>query len=190
MYNYTNGSQVWAQRLSGFLNHTGQFFPQDKGGVMIEQCESVQKCNIDQWSFKAYLARWLATAAQLAPYTYPQIIPWLRTSAIAAAKQCTGGDNQNLCGSRWYQQFDGNTGVGQQMSALSVISANLISEVKPPYSSNSGGTSQGNPSLGTGSTAPPDAKYDEVTTADKAGAGILTALVVGVTVGGAWWMIV
>jgi hypothetical protein len=189
MYNYTNGSSIWAERLQGFLNHTSTFFPKDKGGVMVEICEPSQKCNIDQWSFKAYLARWLAVAAQLAPFTYAQIKPILETSAKAAAAACTGGSNQNTCGSRWYQAFDGSVGVGQQMSALSVISANLIKEVKAPYSANTGGTSQGNPAAGTGSDAPPKAVFDEVTTADKAGAGILTAIALITTVGGAWWMI-
>ena len=190
MYNMTNGTEqdTWKTRLSGFLNHTGTFFPSDKGGVMVEICEPSQKCNIDQWSFKASFSRWLAITAGLATYTQPQILPLLQTSAKAAAKQCTGGDG-NQCGSRWYQDFDGNVGVGQQMSALSVIQANLITEARAPYSSESGGTSKGNPSAGTGDTSTSPTHFDPVTTADKAGASILTILVLGLTVGGAWWLV-
>ncbi|KAF2656440.1 glycoside hydrolase family 76 protein [Lophiostoma macrostomum CBS 122681] len=193
MYSYTNGSQVWADRLTKFIAQAQQkFFPQAQGNgtVMVEICEQSQKCNVDQWSFKAYLSRWLAISAQLAPFTKPTIMPMLQKSAQAAALTCTGGDNKNICGSRWYMdQFDSSQGVGQQMSALSVISANLISEVKPPYSADSGGTSQGNPSLGTGGDGKPAGiEFDEVTMADKAGAGILTALALIATVGGGLWL--
>jgi hypothetical protein len=193
MYNYTNGSTVWADRLSSFIAAAQtKFFPQDQGNgtVIVEICEKSQKCNVDQWSFKAYLARWLAVSAQLAPFTYPIIMPILQKSAVAAALTCTGGENGNICGSRWYMDaFDNSQGVGQQMSALSVISANLISEVKAPYSADTGGTSQGDPSLGTGGDGQPlGIEFEEVTMADKAGAGILTALVLGFTVGGGWWL--
>lgn len=190
MYNYTNGSDIWRSRLTGFLNHTGQFFRSDYQDVMVEICEPTQKCDIDQWSFKAYLSRWLATSAQLAPFTAAQIMPWLQHSAIYAAKQCDGGSAKNQCGSRWYMDTcDGNVGVGQQMSALSIIQSNLILDVKAPYSANTGGTSQGDPSAGTGSDEPGVKKLEEVTTADKAGASILTLLVIGCIVGGSWWLL-
>jgi hypothetical protein len=190
MYNYTNGSDLWASRLTGFLNHTGQFFRSDYNSVMVEICEPNQKCDVDQWSFKAYLSRWLATSAQLAPFTAAQIMPWLQHSATAAAKQCDGGSNQNQCGSRWYMDTcDGNVGVGQQMSALSIIQSNLILDVKAPYSANTGGTSKGDPSAGTGSNEATGVRPAEVTTGDKAGAAILTMLVVGSMLGGGWWLL-
>lgn len=195
MYNYTNGSQIWADRLQGFINHTSVFFPKDKGGVMVELCEAPQNCNIDMVSFKAYLARWLAVSAQLAPFTAPQILPLLQTSAKAAARTCTGASTTSggpyLCGNRWYfDSYDGKGGVGQQLSALSVIAANLIEEVKPPYSSRTGGSSKGDPGLGSGGDDElPIYGENAVTTAGKAGAGIITALVLGGTLGGAWWMI-
>jgi hypothetical protein len=190
MYNMTNGTEqdTWKGRITGFLNHTGTFFPADKGGVMVEICEPSQKCNIDQWSFKASFSRWLAITAGLAPFTQAQIMPLLQKSAVAAAKQCTGGGG-NQCGSRWYQDFDGNVGVGQQMSALSVIQANLITQVRGPLSSNSGGTSKGDPSAGTSETNNNPVHFDPVTTGDKAGAAILTILVLGLTIGGSWWLV-
>ncbi|KAF2107771.1 glycosyl hydrolase-like protein [Lophiotrema nucula] len=193
MYNYTNGNQTWATRLDGFLDHTlTTFFPAKQGGVMVEvACEITQKCDIDQWSFKAALSRWLAISAQLAPYTAARILPVMQKSATAAATQCNGGDSGTECGSRWFQStYDGNGGVGQQMSALNVITANMIEYVKPPYSADTGGTSHGNPAAGTGDEDPATTVvFDEITTADKAGASILTILVVGSILGGGWWMI-
>ncbi|KAF2199732.1 glycosyl hydrolase family 76 protein [Delitschia confertaspora ATCC 74209] len=190
MYNYTNGSDIWRERLQGFINHTAQFFPEQNSGILTEiACETANKCDIDQLSFKAYLTRWLAVAAQLAPFTYDQIMPRLQISARAAAKQCGDGTQ---CGSHFYTPVtDGNFGVGQQMSALSVISANLISTVPGPYTVNTGGTSKGNPNASTGAEAPPlpDFITMEVTTADKAGAGILTALVIGGLLLGGYFMI-
>ncbi|OCK85630.1 glycoside hydrolase family 76 protein [Lepidopterella palustris CBS 459.81] len=193
MYNYTNGSSTWATRLSGFLNNSEVFFPSTYGGnVMVEvACEVTQKCDTDQWSFKAYLARWLAISAQLAPYTADQIIPKLQGSAKAAATQCNGGNSGTACGSRWFQSTsDGNTGVGQEMSALSVIAANLIGEVTAPYSAVTGGTSKGNPSAGTGGGATQNPLVGSpITTGDKAGAGIITTLVLVTILGGGWFMV-
>ena len=126
MYNYTNGSSLWRTRLDGFLNQTSFFFPESNNRTMTEICEKTEKCNIDQLSFKAYLARWLAVSAQLAPFTTDRIVLLLQHSASAAAQSCVGGPTQTMCGSRWWWNgFDGLGGVGQQMSALSVISVNL-----------------------------------------------------------------
>ncbi|KAF2015654.1 glycoside hydrolase family 76 protein [Aaosphaeria arxii CBS 175.79] len=187
MYNYTNGSALWQSRIEGFLNHTSYFFPDYNSGVMTEVCERNYKCNIDQPSFKAYLARWLAVCAQLAPFTYDRILPLLQHSAVAAAQSCDAG---NQCGMQWYVKgFDGHGGVGQQMSALSVISANLIGEVKGPYTKDDGGTSKGNPAAGTGDEDPTVRDDRKATTADKAGASIVTILVVVFVVGGGYWLV-
>jgi len=191
MYNYTNGSSVWEERLKGFINKTSMFFPEDKGSVMVEiVCEYVGKCNADQVSFKGYLARWLAIAAELAPPVYDQVIPRLRTSAIAAAKQC--GEDGKQCGTKWFQPTsDGKLGVGQHMSALSVITVNLLTENKGLYTANSGGTSKGNPAAGTGAEAPPlpEDYLRDITTADRVGASILTILVIAATIGMGWFMV-
>lgn len=195
MYNYTNGSQIWANRLQGFINHTNTFFQDSYGGVMMDLCEVRQLCDGDQVSFKGYLARWFAVAAQIAPFTAPQLLPHLAKSGIAAAQACVGDSSTSPlkyeCGNRWYWDgFDGNSGIGQQLAALSVIAANLITDVQPPYNSKTGGTSQGNPGLGTGGDEElPTYDHYVVTTADKAGAAILTVLAVGMTVGGGWFMI-
>ncbi|KAF2469483.1 mannan endo-1,6-alpha-mannosidase, partial [Lindgomyces ingoldianus] len=191
MYNYTNGNSTWGDRLSGFLSHIPIFFPKDQKGVMVEvACEVNQKCDTDQWSFKASFSRWLAVCVQLAPFTSAQLTPLLQASAKAAAKQCNGGKSGTMCGSRWYyDSYDGNGGVGQEMSALGIIQSNLISQSRPPYSADNGGTSKGNPAAGTGESQRPKDAPKVVTTGDKAGAGVLTALVLGFTVGVGWWLI-
>ena len=164
-------------------------------------CEGVSPdgsdtCNVDQRSFKAYLARWIAATIIRAPFTYPKLKPILEDSATAAASVCTGNtptiNNGTSCGSKWWKGavYDGNYGVGQQMSALEVIQSNLISEVAGPVTAGSGGTSQGNPSAGSSSpVGPNDLQKSEVTATDKAGAGILTMLIIFFVVGGAWWII-
>ena len=119
----------WTQRTQGFLKRAGIFFnnPKQVKDVMFEVCENSvggKTCNLDQQTFKAYLARWMAKTALLVPSTKDQITTYLTTSAKAAAKSCTG-DN-DACGSRWYQEFDGETGVGPQMSAMEVTQACLM----------------------------------------------------------------
>lgn len=196
MYNYTNGSSIWKTRTQGFLNATAEFFPTSYGGNVMSEiaCEPRNTCNIDQPSFRAYMARWLATTTQLAPWTYDTIMPKLQASAQGAAKQCSGTVNgdTNACGQRWWQStYDGNPGVGQQMSALAIIQANLIKEVAAPVGADTGGTSVGNPNAGGDkpNTAVPSEDTDVITTGDKVGAGILTTLMVLSTLGGAYWMI-
>ena len=121
-------------------------------------CEPNGNCNVDQLSFKAYLSRWMAATTKVAPWTSDQILPLLASSAQAAAQSCSGGNDGNVCGTRWTQAgWDGTFGVGQQMSA----------------------------SAGTGTTVhvePPHA----ITTGDKAGAGVLTAVVIVSLLGGGY----
>ena len=121
------------------------------------------------------------------PWTYDTIIPLLQSSAQAAATSCTGGDDGNTCGMVWTTgTWDGQTGVGEQMSALEVIQSNLIDSVPGPVANGSGGISVGDPSAGTGGD---NIFYEPITTGDKAGAGILTFLLLLGLVGGTWWLV-
>lgn len=150
---------------------------------MVEiACEPQGTCNYDQPSFKAYLAGWMAATMQIAPFTVQFIQPKLHDSAAGAAQQCSGGQDGQTCGRTWHSStWDGKYGVGEQMSALSVIQANLISKVDPPVTQKQGGTSKGNPSAGSQGDNPTpvtdSGSIRPVSTGDKAGAGILTALV-------------
>ena len=143
------------------------------------------------YSFKAYLTRWLAATTLIAPFTHDLIMPKLRASAIAAAQQCSGGDNGRTCGLSWSKgaAWDGTSGVGQQMSAMSVIYTNLIplQAIVAPYTNMTGGTSVGNANAGSQSVANP-AAIKPATEGDRAGAGIVTMLILVGATGMFGWM--
>lgn len=164
--------------------------------IMTEvTCQPLGNCDTDELSFRAYLSRWLAVTAQLVPSLYDTIYPYLRASAQGAAGQCDAGTGNNVCGQEWNTTtWDGTFGVGQQMSALAVMQALMIDvdTLKSPLTASTGGTSKSNPTAGTGSSesaSNPAIDTSAVTTADKAGAGIITALVLIMLLGGAWWMV-
>ena len=192
MYNFTGGAEPWGSRVSSILNGAFKlFFPAEYGGsIMSEfQCEATMVCNNDQSSFKAYLTRWMAVTAMIVPSTYELVMPRLRESAIGAARQCTGGGNGRMCGRMWYAGFDGSTGVGQQMQALAVIGATTIHPDIAPKTAGTGGTSVSDPGAGSDVGSGPAVVQSPITTADKAGAAILTLVAVGVVVGGSVWII-
>ncbi|KAL8732089.1 MAG: hypothetical protein Q9166_003043 [cf. Caloplaca sp. 2 TL-2023] len=195
LYNYTDGDAKWRTLTENLLNGTKVFFPPQFGGNIMQEvaCEPQQTCNYDQPSFKAYLSRWMAATTQIAPFSKDFIMPKLRDSANGAAKQCSGAPNGGTtCGRTWNTPtWDGKLGVGEQMAAMSVIQANLISKVAPPVTADRGGTSKGDPTAGTdtSSATPPDPVLTRrVTMGDKAGAGILTAIVLGGLCGSTWWI--
>lgn len=187
MYSFTNGTtrqEVWRERVDGLVNGTQVFFTGNHSNIMTEvACEPVNLCDLDQQSFKAYLSRWMAATTKWAPFTYDRIMPWLQASAVAAAAQCTGGQNGHMCGLRWTDdgKWDGSTGVGQQMAAMEVVLANMIKVVTPPVTNSTGGTSTGNPSAGgsdVGLTDPSsilDARRP-ITAGDRAGAAMCTVV--------------
>jgi mannan endo-1,6-alpha-mannosidase len=192
MYNYTNGSEIWRTRVNGLMKGLDVFF--DDNIMMEVACENNGKCDVDQQSFKAYLARWMAATTKMAPFTYDAVMAKLVPSAQAAAVSCSGGKNGRMCGLNWrIGKFDGLSGVGQQMAALETIQSNLISQVSGPLTNSTGGTSQGDPAAGTSgsnSAAGVGADTGEVTTGDKVGAGFLTTVVLMILIGTIWWMIV
>jgi mannan endo-1,6-alpha-mannosidase len=144
-------------------------------------------CNVDQRSFKAYLSRWLAATSILAPWTGELIIPLLRDSALAAAQSCSGGTDGVTCGLKWwFEGWDGEFGVGEQMSALEVIQSNLISRVQGPFSGANGGTSKGDASAGGGEPGIPPPGHEQLSPKDRKGATALTAVLVLVTLGTGW----
>ncbi|TVY90477.1 Mannan endo-1,6-alpha-mannosidase [Lachnellula willkommii] len=189
MYNYTNGSTVWQARVQGIVDAGQDFFTD---GVMFEPCES-GKCNVDQKSFKAYYARWMAATTQIAPFTKDTLMKRISTSATAAVKTCTAGTSGNGCGMSWTTGVnDGSLGVGEQMSALEIIQSNLVGKAAGWVSAVKGtGTSEGNADAGS------DQSHDAskvntkpITTGDRVGAGIFTALVLMGVVGGSATMMI
>jgi len=75
------------------------------------------------------------------------------------------------------------------MAALSVIGTNLLTPDMAPLTKSTGGTSASDPEAGTTSpNTQPDAPTTPITTSDRAGAGILTFLIIVGVIGGAWWI--
>ena len=189
---YQTEDAKWKNRTQKILDSSSVFFAKDPPNVMYERaCETVDTCKVDQRSFKGYLARWMAATTQMAPFTYDQVMPMLKATAQAAAKTCTGGDEETTCGMKWTdQKWDETEDFGQQMAVLEVVQSTMITRVAPPVTHESGGTSKGNPNAG-GKPPPPTPKELDysITTADKAGAGVLTALFM-ITIGGSCgWLI-
>ncbi|KAK3113004.1 hypothetical protein LTR53_010122 [Teratosphaeriaceae sp. CCFEE 6253] len=198
LYNTTDDTK-WLTPLNGLLNRTlEEFFPASMGDkIMVEAaCEPYGTCDTNGWTFKSFVMRWLALTAQLVPDTATTIWPYIQASGQGAAGQCDGGSDGITCGFRWNSTtWDGTYGVGQQMSALAAIQANLITvnNLRAPYTAATGGTSPGDPSAGSGSS---DANPNEsglytrtISTGDKAGAGVLTALALIMTLGGAYFLV-
>ena len=177
--------------MTGIINATDVFYHKDQPNVMFEvACEDNGKCDVDQRSFKAYLTRWMAATMKVAPWTSDIIWPKLQASAVAAAKQCSGGQDGKTCGLKWTTNgvWDGFEGVGEQMSALEAVQAMMINDVPGPVTQDNGGTSKSNPAAGSDSHDQ-TITFNTISTSDKAGAGILTTLVLLGIIGGAWWMV-
>ncbi|KAF2721435.1 glycoside hydrolase family 76 protein [Polychaeton citri CBS 116435] len=208
LYNHTQDDK-YLTPLKGILNTTlTTFFPEQMGPqIMVEiACEPSGNCDTNGYTFKAFTSRWLGVTTQLVPELADQIWPYLSTSAKGAAGQCSGAQagapgapGGNTCGYEWNSTtWDGATGIGQQMSALSIVQTSILKDanLKPPLTLDTGGTSKDDPNAGSGGEdstpdggSPNDVKNRKISTGDKAGAGILTAVCLVFTLGGAGWMI-
>ena len=129
MLDHTGDSATWQPHLDGFVGAAQAGFFEN--GIMQEQmCEPAGNCNVDQLSFKAYLARWLAQTMVLVPSTENSIKPLLQSSAEGALGSCNGGPDGNTCGTRWTSNnYDGTQGAGQQIAALEIVQG-LLANVK------------------------------------------------------------
>jgi mannan endo-1,6-alpha-mannosidase len=171
------------------LSQLIEVFYQD--GVAVEiACETEEKltCTPDMFSFKGYVLRWLATVAQLAPFTKDRILNLMMTTTKAAIRQCSGGGPPGYgrtCGFRWNRaEYDGTHGAGQQMNVLGALSALLFTQASGPLTNLTGGTSLGDYNAGSDS----DFRPRDITMGDKAGAGILTVLLLILVTSTFGWM--
>ena len=106
---------------------------------------------------------------------------WINASALAAAKSCSGGYDGHTCGLNWfYDGWDSNYGLGEQMSALEVIVNTRALDRPPPYNATNGGSSVGDGAAGT-EEIPTNLSPLKITAGSKAGAGIITC-VVGISI--------
>jgi hypothetical protein len=76
------------------------------------------------------------------------------------------------------------------MAALSIMGANLIDSSMIPLTLRTGATSKSDPTAGSSTGGElPGLITQRITTADKAGAAVLTVLACLLVIGGAWWLI-
>ncbi|KAI0539783.1 family 76 glycoside hydrolase [Xylaria digitata] len=187
MYNQTQ-NETWKERLDGMAKGVVRvFFAQD--GIAFEpSCEPAPgTCNSDMESYRGYMHRWMANTIQLAPHLYNTLMPVLKTSAAAGVKQCTGGDNGRMCGFHWTSgTYDGLKSASLEMNVLGALTALIMPSVAAPLTNTTGGTSKGDPDAGQAKTELPT--FAPITTGDKAGASILTILIVTGALSAFAWM--
>jgi mannan endo-1,6-alpha-mannosidase len=195
MYNYTNGSSEWLTAVNGLMTATWDTFASETyGNILTEfECETTEICNRNEVLFKGLTAGWMAFAALIVPSTYSTIVPKLQASSAAAAASCSG-DNNNTCGVKWYtNSWDGQIGLEEQMSALNIFWSNLImtsnASAYAPVTSRTGGNSSSDPTAGTTDSTDTTSTLKAITTADKAGAGILTALFAVAIIAVVYWTV-
>ncbi|CAH2351661.1 mannan endo-1,6-alpha-mannosidase Dfg5p [[Candida] railenensis] len=189
LYNQT-GDSTWETRAQQIWTAGAYFF---NDTIMYETaCQTNYKCNTDQRSFRSLFARSLASAALFVPSISSEIETNVKASAAGAAQSCSGGSDGVTCGINWsYNGWDGWYGLGEQMSALEIILALFAfdGEMALPYTATNGGSSTSNTEAGTDSTTTTNSNLITIGTKDKAGAGILTAVVLIAIVGGSIWMV-
>ncbi|ODV68719.1 mannan endo-1,6-alpha-mannosidase DCW1 precursor [Hyphopichia burtonii NRRL Y-1933] len=184
MYNYTNDN-TWLDRVDEILRSSDFFF---KDGYMFEHtCGGGSDCNNDERTFRSLFSRCLGLTSILAPSTKDTISTWIDTSAQGAASSCSGGTDGITCGEDWSKgSWDGVYGLGEQMSALEVMMALIV---KTPLTADTGGSSKSNVNAGTNTGSEENKNEIKVTSQDKAGAGVLTAVVLLIITGGSIWML-
>lgn len=178
LYNLTK-DEKWGNRTFDFLDSSSVFY---NNSVLFEvACQSVNKCNTDQRSFKAYYSRFLGVTAQLIPQTRDKIMKWIDASALGAAQSCSGGYDGHTCGINWfYDGWDGMYGLGEQMSALEALVNTVALDRPAPYNATNGGSSIGDGAAGT-EESPTNLSSLDITAGSRAGAGIITC-VIGISI--------
>jgi len=190
LYNLTE-DDTWLERVTSLVEGAKVFFTDDD--VMYEKtCLPGDNCNTDQRSFRAVFSRMLGTTTVLVPSLYDEIRPLLEKSAKAAAQSCSGGSDGHTCGENWsHNGWDGKYGLGEQMAALEVFLSLLApTEKNPPLQSTDEGASQGDSQAGLDSDSTSlNRDQLKIGTGDKAGASIITAVVLLIFIFGSVWMI-
>jgi mannan endo-1,6-alpha-mannosidase len=203
MYNYTSSlgnssteAAVWKFRLTSLVDTLlRDFFSPDNVAFEIACEDRMGACSTDMLSFKGYVHRWLTVVTQVAPYLRDKLLPVLRNSAEAAVKQCVGGTSGRKCGFYWRNgtfydpSIDKTSGAGEAMSVLAAVSSLMVEfpGTSEPVTNLTGGTSVGDPNAGSRSGTTPQ-PWKDLTTGDRVGAGILTALMLAGAIGTFTWM--
>lgn len=203
MYNYTmskdpNSPKVvkWKVATENLVKACLEdFFAQ--GAAYEASCEKDRICNTDMLMFKGFIHRWLPVVTQLAPFTRDTVLPTLRRSAEKAVASCIGGATGKDCSFYWVEgvyvdpknHFRMPTdGLPEQLNTLSAVMSLMheVASVPGPVTAKEG-SSRGDDNAGLKHT--PTTYRRPITTGDRAGAGILTAVILGLGLGGFIWMI-
>jgi mannan endo-1,6-alpha-mannosidase len=190
MYNYTNDTK-WLTRIQHIWARSKIFYDSDTKIMYEAACQPTGQCNNDQRSFKGIYSRFLGLTCLMAPEMNAEIQEYLAATTVGVLRSCSGGTDGHTCGLNWQESgWDGKYGLGEQMSALEALQNRLIWTKPPPLSQDTGASSTGNGSAG-GNTANELVRNElDIQTKDRAGAGIITTLLVILFLSTAWWMIV
>ncbi|QKX55882.1 uncharacterized protein TRUGW13939_02981 [Talaromyces rugulosus] len=140
-YNPTSGSSIWKSRLDGVLSRaTEVFFNIDPDVMVGTGCEFVQSCNEEIGIYRSVLARALGDIATFAPYLKASVTPKIQNA------------KDTFCNFSWMSSRNtAFTGLGQQISALQIVLANLD---RPQLATaNQTGSGDGSESTGSSSTS-------------------------------------
>lgn len=186
MYNAT-GDAKWLDRVNLIMDAIPFFFP---NGVMSETlCATTNRCNNDQRSFRAIFSRCLGLTSVMIPSIYPKIRPLLEASALGAAKACTGGSDSTSCGQSWtVGKNDGISGLGEEILALEVTMALAAKQGPQILTVETGGTNRSDPNAGINVKDDRNKQLLTISGKDRAGAGIITTMILSLFVGGAAWL--
>lgn len=190
MYNYTNETK-WLDRAEKIWLRSKVFFL-DNTNIMYEAaCQPSNQCNNDQRCFNAIFSRFLGLTCLMAPTLSAEIQEYLADTSVGVLQSCTGGTDGHTCGLNWGADgWDGYYGLGEQMSALEALQNRLVWTRPGPLTEDTGATSVGNGSAGSGSHSDTINNKLDLGTKDKAGAGIITTLVIILFLVSAWWMMI
>lgn len=196
LYNHTQ-DEKWLNRTVNLVRSLEVFFVRGSNIMYEAACQPVTvtstskiTCNNDQRSFKAYFTRFLSLTSVMVPETAPQITLWLTSSANAAAASCSGGTDGHTCGLSWNNAtWDGYFGLGEQISALEVMVQLRALDMPPPFTASDGGLSVSMPGIGYGNPLT-NTKPLTLGVKDKAGAGIITAVIGSALVAMGIWLVI
>lgn len=191
MYDATNGSSVWQNRVEQLWKGADTAFFNDDGIMYEQQCQAAKNCNNDQRSFKSLFSMMLEYTYLLVPSLKSDIYDRLTTSAEAAAGSCDGGYDGHTCGMNWFNATnDGFYGLGEQLSALGCIQSLLASSRPDLYKEASNEyMAKGDATAGTATSSSNNEEallenQMTITNGDKVGAAFVTAIVLSILIAG------
>ncbi|KAJ6164764.1 hypothetical protein N7470_003436 [Penicillium chermesinum] len=180
-YAITNDTK-WLYRTNKLLDalFQGFFLAKTGGGISDQTCEATDQCDEDANDplFKGLTISWLMDVALVVPTLKPKILPKIQITASLAGPACTGHGGI-ACGGHLYGQYDGQASMENQITAVQVFSAAMLPYLKAdaaPANVDTGGNSSSDAKPGGGDTDASLPVYKNITTGDRAGAGILTVL--------------